>query len=271
VHSRTISANGGRSYRRCAAPACPRRIRSPGEVLAALADAGVFRLRAVVVGTVAYQTYSGLLGLRLTGANTVTGDLDIAQFRAVSVALGDAVDVPFEEILRRVDARFRAIPARTDPRRATQYALGDRFRVDVLAPNTGRERDLALSLPALRTDAQPLRFLDFLLFEEESAVALHDAGVLVNVPAPERYALHKLLVSQRRLETRQGQAKAPKDLAQAAALIEALEGARPHRLEERWRELSERGRAWRKHVQAAAELLPPIARTVVAGFDKPAV
>jgi hypothetical protein len=238
-----------------------------GDVLAALADAGVFRLRAVVVGTVAYQAYSGLLGMRLTGANTVTSDLDIAQFRTVSVALGDAVDVPFEAILRHVDPGFRAIPARSDPRRATQYALGDRFRVDVLAPNTGRERDAPLSLPALRTDAQPLRFLDFLIFEEEPAVALHDAGVLVNVPAPERYALHKLLVSQLRLETRQGHAKAPKDLAQAAALIETLGAARPRRLEERWRELSERGRAWRKRAQTAAELLPPAARDVLAAFD----
>jgi hypothetical protein len=38
-----------------------------GAVLAALAVAGVFRLRAVLVGSVAYQTYSGLIGVRLQG------------------------------------------------------------------------------------------------------------------------------------------------------------------------------------------------------------
>ena len=33
-----------------------------GDVMAALAEAGVFRLRAAVVGAVAFQSYSGLLG-----------------------------------------------------------------------------------------------------------------------------------------------------------------------------------------------------------------
>ena len=36
-----------------------------GEVVAALASAGVFRLRGVLVGTVSYQTYAALLGVRL--------------------------------------------------------------------------------------------------------------------------------------------------------------------------------------------------------------
>jgi hypothetical protein len=33
------------------------------------------------------------------------------------------------------------------------------------------------ALPALQTDAQPLRFLDYLIHEPEPAVLLHNAGI----------------------------------------------------------------------------------------------
>jgi hypothetical protein len=44
-------------------------------------------------------------------------------------------------------------------------------------------------------------------------------AVLVRVPVPERYAVHKLIVSQLRAKT---SGKPEKDLRQAATLIEAL-------------------------------------------------
>ena len=51
----------------------PRPIPEIGNVLEALAEAGVFRLRGVLVGTVAYQTYSAMLGVRLPLAVLQTG------------------------------------------------------------------------------------------------------------------------------------------------------------------------------------------------------
>ena len=53
------------------------------------------------------------------------------------------------------------------------------------------------SLPAIGTHAQPLRLLDFLIYEEFPAALLYDAGLLVNVPSPARYAIHELIVAQR--------------------------------------------------------------------------
>ncbi|WP_456739322.1 GSU2403 family nucleotidyltransferase fold protein [Bradyrhizobium sp. USDA 4471] len=50
-------------------------------------------------------------------------------------------------------------------------------------------------LPALNTDAQPLRFLDFLIRDPEPTVILHGPGIYLHVPAPARYAVHKLIVS----------------------------------------------------------------------------
>jgi hypothetical protein len=165
-----------------------------GDVMAALAEAGVFRLRAAVVGAVAFQSYSGLLGCHLPATLSRTGDLDVAQFPSISLAVEDAIDQDFEAVLKKVDQRFEAIPDAMDGRRTLRYALrvgGDeRFSVDVLAPWRGPDRDRIEGLPALRSDAQLLRYLDFLLYQEVNAVALHGAGVPINVPDPTRFALH---------------------------------------------------------------------------------
>lgn len=56
----------------------PRPIPEIGNVVEALAKAGVFRLRGVLVGTVAYQTYSPMLGSKLPASILQTGDVDIA-------------------------------------------------------------------------------------------------------------------------------------------------------------------------------------------------
>jgi hypothetical protein len=101
----------------------------------------------------------------------------------------------------------------------------------------------AQALPALQTDAQPLRFLDYLIHDPEPAVILHDAGIYVQVPSPARYAIHKLIVTRRRPE---GLAKRDKDLQQAEALLEALVEKRPHDLKLAWQEAYARGHPWRQ-------------------------
>src|SRR4051812_41672652 len=116
----------------------PRPIPDIGNVLAALAKAGVFRLRGVLVGTIAFQTYPSMLGVRLPGALLQTGDIDIAQFKNASVAVGDSTP-PVLDVLKDVDTTFRAIPHVVDGRRVTSYAAKGGVRVDFLTPNTGRE------------------------------------------------------------------------------------------------------------------------------------
>jgi hypothetical protein len=59
----------------------------------------------------------------------------------------------------------------------------------------GPDSDTPRMLPALKTNAQPLRFLDFLIRDPAPAVVLHGSGIYVHVPAPERYAVHKLILS----------------------------------------------------------------------------
>ncbi len=219
----------------------PRPLPRIGEVVEALARAGVFRLRGVLVGTVAYQTYSAMLGVRLPLASMQTGDVDVAQYAAISVAVEDATP-PMLEVLKKTDPSFRAVPHTHDGRRSVTYEAAGGIRVDILTPNRGGDTDEPRKLPALGTDAEPLRFLDFLIREPEPAVVLHGAGIYVLVPAPHRYALHKLIVAQRR---REGSAKRDKELMQAEALLAVLAERRPNDLRDAWNEAWKRGKAWR--------------------------
>ncbi|MCG8594699.1 MAG: DUF1488 family protein [Kiloniellales bacterium] len=226
-----------------------------GAVVEALANAGVFRLRGVLVGTVAYQTYAGMLGVRLPSAAVQTGDVDIAQFEEISIAVEDEA-FPILEALRRVDPSFRAVP-HIAKGKTTTFTSDVGLRVEFLTPNRGADTDTPARLQALGTDAQPLRFLDFLIHDPEHAVVLHGEGVYVLVPAPERYAIHKLIVARRR---RPESGKIDKDLMQAQVLLDVLTKKRPFELRGVWQEAFDRGPKWRQYISEALSLIDPVIR-----------
>jgi hypothetical protein len=238
----------------------PQPVTEIGETVAALAKAGAFRLRSVLVGTAAYQTYSAMLGEKLPSAILQTGDVDIAQFANVSAAVEEQMP-PILDVLQAVDKTFRAVPT-MHGNAVTSYQAKGGFRVDFLTPNEGRDTDKPRRLPALQTDAQPLRFLDFLIHEPEPAVLLHGPGVYVNVPSPHRYAVHKLMISRRRAE---GAAKRDKDVHQAEALLMVLARKRAYDLREVWSEAERRGREWRKLLHEGFAQLSPATQDLLAG------
>ncbi|MBI5912203.1 MAG: DUF1488 family protein [Betaproteobacteria bacterium] len=233
-------------------------------VTAALAKAGVFRLRAVLVGTVAYQTYSAMLGIKLPVSIQQTGDVDIAQFANVSAAVGDRTS-PILDILKEVDKTFAPVPT-IHKGHVTSYAAKGGLRVDFLTPNEGRDTDKPQPLQALQTDAQPLRYLNFLIYEPEPAVVLHDAGIYVTVPAPHRYAVHKLIISRLRSE---GVPKRDKDIQQVEALLEFLWQKRPYELKSAWEEAYGKGKEWRRHlIEGMSELTPRVRDGVLKVIDR---
>jgi len=226
-----------------------------GNAIEALARAGVFRLRGVLVGTVAYQTYPAMLGITLPNPSLQTDDIDIAQFEDVSVAVTDQTR-SIIDVLKDVDDTFRAVQT-TNGGRVTSYVAKDGLRVEFLTPNRGPETDVPRTLPALQTDAQPLRFLDFLIYEPEQAVVLHGPGILVLVPSPQRYAVHKLIISRRR---RSGNIKRDKDIQQAEALLNALCQKRPYEIGEVWNEAFDRGQHWRQALTESMTQINPSVR-----------
>jgi len=227
-----------------------------GAIIEALAEAGFFRLRGVLIGTTAFQCYAGLLGVRMQTAIMQTGDTDFAQFHSISRAVDDTVR-PIIEILREIDTTFHEIPHRADGRFTTQYANRSGYKVEFLTPNTGSDdySDRPARMPALGdTAAQPLRFLDFLIYQPVRAIVLQGAGVPVLVPAPERYAIHKLIVANRRTDLDQGVAKSRKDRAQAAELIEVMTAQRNHTaVADAYMEAWDRGPHWRDAIRSSLD------------------
>jgi hypothetical protein len=222
--------------------------RFTGDVVEALATAGIFRLRGVLIGTVAFQCYAGLLGVRPGGSALQTGDANFAQSHAISAPVEDTLP-PMLDVLRTVDPTFREIPSQTDARRSFAFENKDRYRIEFLTPNTGSADydGKPAPMPALGgAYAQPLRFLDFLLTDPVRSVMLHRSGIAVTVPAPERYAVHKLIVASRRQADANGILKRDKDVKQAEILMEALIKTRRHaELAEAYAEAWERGPSWR--------------------------
>ena len=236
-----------------------------GEVIAAMSRAGLFRLRACVVGTVAYQCYSALLGVRLPATAMRTEDVDVAQFHGIAVGIGEAAQ-PLLDALREVDASFAPVPSLKSPVLSNALRNARGYRVELLTPHQGAEErgDDLVPLPSLPgLGAQPLRFLDYLLFGEVPTVVLHGPGIAVNVPAPERYAVHKLIVATRRSGA--GRLKAAKDIAQAGSLIQALVQTRQaDLLRDAWDDAWSRGPHWRQALTRGRERLEPAAAGVLS-------
>ncbi|MGD2115961.1 MAG: nucleotidyltransferase domain-containing protein, partial [Acidobacteriota bacterium] len=211
---------------------------APGRVIQALGEAGVFRLGGVLVGTYGFLALGNALGIRFGGRHLRTEDVDIAHDLRLAVALGPTdspVDVP--EALAGVDQRFFGVPG-LDPRQpsASFKVRGRDLRVDFLTSRSvargRRSPDGLVELRRFGVAAQPLPFLGYLLENTIQAVVLYDSGVLVNVPQPARFALHKIWLAGRRPAAMQ--ARARKDLAQAEALLGALLEDRPRGLERAW-------------------------------------
>ena len=207
-----------------------------------------------------------MLSVRLPGALLQTNDVDIAQFTSVSVAIGDKTP-PMLEILRKVDKTFIEVPHTSGYSWAASYHAQGGLRVDFITPNEGPDSDEPQNLPALRTDANRLRFLDFLIHEPAPAVVLNGPGIYVTVPTPERYAVHKLIVALRRPP---GVTKVDKDLNQAGTLLEALAEKHSDRLRAVWEEAHDRGPKWRKLLLGGMSELKPRPRDLTLKIlDRP--
>lgn len=218
--------------------------RATGSILSAMADAGTFRLGGTIVGTNAFRLYEGELGIRLPlGGVANTGDIDIAQFERLSIALEDRVDPGLTETFSTL--KFVPLPGLV-PGRIWRWAQGGSGQlVEFLTPAFGEETIRAL--PALGVNAQALNYLNFLIAEPIHAAVVYRSGVLVQVPRPERYAIHKLIIADRRRDGA-GSLKASKDREQAAFLIEALAEDRPHELQEAYITAIGVGPRWREHI-----------------------
>lgn len=252
--------------RRCAsmvaqlrAAGVPTLDRDTGKVLNAMSKSGVFRLGGTLIGTHAFRLYSAELGVRFENTLAVTGDVDIAAFENLKLVIEDQVDPALPETFK--DLRLEPAPGLDRKNRPTKWVMGREgaTEVEFLVPRMREDSDV-LKLEPLGVYAQALPFLNFLIADPIPAVALYRSGVFLQIPKPERYAVHKLIVAARRRSS--SALKAKKDLAQAKVLFEVLSEDRPEELAQAIESALSKGPAWKEAIDASTRKSVEIERLV---------
>jgi hypothetical protein len=230
-------------------------------LLRALASAGVFRLGGTVVGTNAFRLYEGELGVRFTFDQMAqTNDIDIASFEHLSLALGETISPPLEDVL--ADFSFDPVPSLHSDKVWRWKQTKNDMLVEFLTPSFDADEGLR-HLAALGVEAQSLHHLNYLIGEPINAAILYRDGVLVQAPRPERFAIHKLIVADRRREGPDA-LKARKDRLQAEFLIEVLAEDRPDDLKDAYEDALSRGPTWRTRLERSLQSSPEVHERLAA-------
>ena len=207
-----------------------------------LANAGLFKRGMTLVGTVAYQTYACIVGYHLGAAAYATNDIDLSV--AEFVAHENEEDIC--SILQRADASFKPY-WHSDDKLPRIFKSGN-FQVDVLT-RYGRGRKSPVLIESLGCAAAALSFQEYVAEDAMDVVALYGTGVLVRVPTPLRYAIHKLIVAQER--ALRESAKKQKDLRQAKELLDIYLETDEAALQDSLDDARARGRAWKSAINAS--------------------
>lgn len=221
------------------APVLPRHFK----VVQRLADYGFFRAGGVLVGTHAFLSFGNMLGVRW-GDSQRTQDVDFAHAgRQLAIALPTNIEIDTHAAIESLKLGLLPIEHSGGGTGATYLDPNDpEFQLDFLTP-LHRGGNESFRHPQLGIKLQPLKFMEYLLQDVQQAAVLGAAGtVLVNVPHPARYALHKLIVAGERPASRI--AKSNKDIQQAAALLAALRETSAWQVDEAWSDLTSRGPGW---------------------------
>jgi hypothetical protein len=216
-------------------------------VIHGLADAGVFRNGGVLIGTHAFQAIGTMLGRRWSSDGIATSDVDIAAVKKLSVVLPRLIsDIP--AALESLKMGFLPVPRLSHKEPSTTYSIRKRrLRLDILTPKTTAS-EAPVFIRRFNCAAAPLPYLSYLVEEPVQCVIADTEPLLVNVPQPVRYAMHKLIVSQVRDVS--SSAKRQKDVFQAHQLLSLIQDQRPGDIQPAWDNLVARGLKWEKLAKA---------------------
>jgi hypothetical protein len=211
--------------------------------IASLANHGVFAAGGLLVGSHAYGVLINRLGAR--AEPFATEDVDIA--RGETLAFETPPTQGFLEMLRDSGIDFVEVPRleRGAPPTSFKQRGRSHFHVDLLVPSPAETLPV-VPVPELKAHATGLPYLQYLLAESQTGLLLSREGFCtVRLPLPERFAVHKLIVSRLRTE---GGNKHVKDVFQASVLAAVLAETQSGALEAAVAALPRRAR---KHFSAA--------------------
>ena len=217
-------------------------------MISRLREYGFFKAGGVLIGTHAYLAMGNMLGVKWSdGARTQ--DVDFAHAgNNVSLALPATIEVDVTDAIDSLSmgllpmGSFNGMPSAT-------YAnpAAPELRLDFLT-TLHRGDGTVVRVPNLKVSLQPMSYMEFSLEQTIQTVVFSGTGaVVVNIPSPVRYALHKLIVAGERSESYR--TKATKDIAQASALLSYYLAHDPDEISATWRDLVSRGKKWKTGVE----------------------
>ena len=239
-------------------PTAPKHFR----IIKRLADYGFFRSGGVLIGTHAFVTYGNLLGVKWAHGSA-TLDVDFAHAgKNVSIALPADLKIDVHGALESLEMGLLPI-TEFDGGAGAQYRnpKDQELRLDFVTSASRKSKTVVM--PELNLALDPLKFMEFSLEGTTQGCVFSSQGACtVNLPAPERYAVHKMIIYGERPPSER--TKARKDLLQSASLAEYFESSGQARTFNRaWRDALGRGRGWRKRAlegkKAMLQLAPELA------------
>lgn len=217
--------------------------------LASLHLHGLFAAGATLVGSHAFGVLINQMGIR--AAAYATEDVDVA--RREALAFERLPEKTFLDMLRESGIHFVEVPQLDvrQPSSSFKQQGTSRFHVDLLVPSPDNDIRI-VRVPELGAFATALPFLSYALGQTQMATLLSREGCCpVRVPVAERFAVHKLVVSQLRTNR---DAKADKDIFQASAVLAALGDRFPGAIESAVMDLP---RSARKYLVSASKQVIP--------------
>lgn len=240
------------------APVLPAHFR----VIRRLSDYGFFRAGGVLVGTHAFLAFGNMLGVNW-GDSSRTQDVDFAHAgKQLAIALPSNIEIDTPAAIDSLKMGFLPLGSSDGKVGGTWLSPRDPdFQLDFITP-THRGGGEPFRHAQLGITLQPLKFMEYLLQDVQQAVLFCNAGaVMVNVPHPARYAMHKLIVAGERGAARA--AKSAKDLRQSAALLALYREGSEWAAHEAWTDLVSRGPGWQtravRGLRAVDRLAPELA------------
>ena len=213
------------------------------KVIGRLADGGLFSAGEILVGTHAFLAYQNVLGVTWT-SGAATLDLDFAHAgRNVSLALPENLTMDAPAVIDSLQMGF--VPNNS----STSFKKSDEPDFDLdFVTSRGRTQDAPIHIARLGLTMQPLRFMELSLEDPMRCTLLARSGpIVVNLPRPARYAIHKLLVYGERAQNQR--TKANKDVIQAGALVDYLLANDALEFGLLWRDVNARGPGWRRRLE----------------------
>jgi hypothetical protein len=206
------------------------------KVLSDLQDAGILK-HLVLVGSWCQDFYRYQFGNPKEIPATKTMDADILIPRRMP-RVNPPVDIV--AIMKKIDFTFDIAPS------SGLYKFNHPLlKVEFLTDPGAKPDEVARHFEQLGVTAQELHFMSLPLSYNYPFTYKH---LTFNIPEPEAFALHKLIVCQRRLN----KDKAEKDQLTAQGMFQFIQ-TDPKRVERLHRIISEQSKGWQKKIKAALE------------------